>query len=157
MYMHSSDSTAWVCDFCEAAASQAGVKLTATACEPLPAELNRSLFGRAVGNVVSNALDHTPAGGSVIVTATSNGAEVTVVVADTGEGIPPDYMGSIFERFVQVPGATQGGAGLGLSIANSIVKAHGGKMTVESELGKGSVFSFTLPKEGATEDKEETA
>lgn len=74
---------------------------------------------------------------------------VTFRVRDTGEGIPKDYLDHIFERFVQVPGATGGGAGLGLSIVRSIVKAHGGEMSVESEVGKGSEFSFTLPIEAA--------
>jgi signal transduction histidine kinase len=87
-------------------------------------------------------------------TAAANG--VTFRVEDTGEGIPEDYLDKIFERFVQVPGATQGGAGLGLSIVQTIVQAHGGEMKVESELGKGSVFSFTLssdPTPVAREDK----
>jgi len=71
--------------------------------------------------------------------------EVTFSVEDTGEGIPEEYRKRIFERFVQVPGATQGGAGLGLAIAREIIKSHGGVFGVESQVGKGSSFHFTLP------------
>ena len=66
-------------------------------------------------------------------------------VQDTGIGIAAEFVPHIFERFVQVPGATRGGAGLGLSIAQSIIKAHGGCIRAESEPGKGSLFTFTLP------------
>ncbi|MFO0802832.1 MAG: heavy metal sensor histidine kinase [Gemmataceae bacterium] len=137
-----------VCDFCEAAASQAGVKLTTTACQPLPAELNRSLFDRAVGNVVSNALDHTPPGGSVIVTATSNGAGITVVVADTGEGIPPEHLPHIFDRFYRADPARAagGGVGLGLAIVRSIVELHGGSVVHASEVGRGTRVTHDLPR-----------
>jgi signal transduction histidine kinase len=72
-------------------------------------------------------------------------------VSDTGIGIPREYLGRIFERFVQVPGSRRGGAGLGLSIAQTIVRAHGGEIHVESEVGKGSTFSFTLPVAGNNE------
>lgn len=66
-------------------------------------------------------------------------------MSDTGVGIPAEYLPRIFEKFVQVPGATRGGAGLGLSIAQTVVKAHGGEISVISELGKGAAFAFTLP------------
>jgi PAS domain S-box-containing protein len=105
---------------------------------------DRSQIGRVLINLANNAIRHTHPGGRVTVTATASKNEVTFRVEDSGEGIPPEYLKSIFERFVQVPGATQGGAGLGLSIAQTIVKAHGGVMTVESELGKGSKFAFSL-------------
>jgi two-component system, NtrC family, sensor histidine kinase KinB len=72
-------------------------------------------------------------------------------VADTGTGIPPDYLNRIFERFVQVPGSRSGGAGLGLSISKKLVELHGGRISVESELGKGSTFTFSLPAVGSTE------
>jgi signal transduction histidine kinase len=80
-----------------------------------------------------------------MVRASADANDVRFQVEDTGEGIPKEYLGRIFQRFVQVPGATQGGAGLGLSIAGTIVKAHGGDMSVESEIGRGSRFQFTLP------------
>jgi len=66
-------------------------------------------------------------------------------VSDTGGGIPAQYQQHIFERFAQVPGATRGGAGLGLPISQTILHAHGGTITVESEVGQGSSFEFSLP------------
>jgi NtrC-family two-component system sensor histidine kinase KinB len=116
---------------------------------------DRVQIGRVMTNLMANAIRHTSPGGSVTISASGSSEGVTFQIADTGEGIPHEYLGSIFERFVQVPGATQGGAGLGLSIAQHIVQAHGGVMTVESQVGKGSVFSFTLPSESVAEDREE--
>ncbi len=105
---------------------------------------DQAQIGRVLNNLMANAIRHTPAGGTVTIRAIADGDHVTFSVKDTGEGIPPEYRDRIFERFVQVPGATQGGAGLGLSIAQNIVKAHGGQMSVNSEVGKGSTFRFTL-------------
>jgi signal transduction histidine kinase len=106
---------------------------------------DRSQIERVLVNLISNAIRHTTSGGHVRVRATSEGDKVTFTVADDGEGIPKEYLAKIFDRFVQVPGATGGGAGLGLSIAHNIVKAHGGNIWAESELGKGSAFHFSLP------------
>jgi PAS domain S-box-containing protein len=112
---------------------------------------DRSQIGRVLTNLVVNAIRHTPEGGSIVLRAMPTDDEVTFVVEDTGEGIPEGYLATIFDRFVQVPGATQGGAGLGLSIAQNIVRAHGGRMWAESQLGRGSKFCFTLPRNaGAT-------
>jgi NtrC-family two-component system sensor histidine kinase KinB len=108
---------------------------------------DRTQIGRVLTNLIANAIRHTPSGGQVNVYASGQADEVTFYVADSGEGIPPEYIARIFDRFVQVPGATQGGAGLGLSIANNIVRAHHGRMAVESKVGQGSVFSFTLPRD----------
>ncbi len=69
-------------------------------------------------------------------------------VADTGEGIAPEHQQRVFEKFYRVPGASTGGAGLGLSIAQEIVQAHGGEMGVTSQPGQGSTFWFTLPLKG---------
>jgi len=110
-----------------------------------PVRADRSQIERVLVNLISNAIRHTPAGGHVKVRAASEGNQVTFTVEDDGEGIPKEYLGQIFDRFVQVPGATSGGAGLGLAIAYNIVKAHGGNIWVESELGQGSAFHFTLP------------
>jgi signal transduction histidine kinase len=106
-------------------------------------------IGRVVTNLVANAIRHTNTGGVVTVRASASDKDVSFRVEDTGEGIPKDYLVHVFERFVQVPGATQGGAGLGLSIAQNIVRAHGGQMAVESEEGRGSTFSFNIPIEMA--------
>jgi len=107
---------------------------------------DRSQIGRVLTNLIANAIRHTPEGGTISIRALPTEDEVTFAVEDTGVGIPPEYLATIFDRFVQVPGATQGGAGLGLSIAQNIVRAHGGRMWAESRLGQGSRFCFTLPR-----------
>ena len=81
-------------------------------------------------------------------TAAKQGSWVEISVSDTGEGIPAQDLPNIFERFYRVDRSrarATGGSGLGLTIARRLVEAHGGKITVQSELGKGSRFSFTLP------------
>jgi signal transduction histidine kinase len=127
-------------------AATKGVTLCDETLAGLPAvQADRAQIGRVITNLVANAIRHTPGGGKVTVDASAAGDEVTFRVADTGQGIPKEYRDRVFERFVQVPGATQGGAGLGLSIVHNIVAAHGGRIAVESEVGRGSVFTFTLP------------
>lgn len=126
-------------------AEEKGVALVEEIAPNLPAvRVDKSQITRVLVNLLNNAIRHTAKGGTVTVRATPKENQVTFEVADTGEGIPAEYMAKIFDRFVQVPGATQGGAGLGLSIAQRIVKAHGGVMQVRSELGKGSTFSFSI-------------
>jgi two-component system, NtrC family, sensor histidine kinase KinB len=96
-------------------------------------------------NLISNAIRYTPAGGTVTLTADRRGEVAVLSVTDTGIGIPPDAKSRIFEKFYQVPGRPGGGAGLGLAISKEIVRAHGGRIWVESEPGQGSRFQFTLP------------
>jgi len=99
-------------------------------------------------NLLENAVAHTHKGGTIIVAAAEQGNWVEVSVSDTGEGIPPEDLPNIFERFYRVDKSrarVTGGSGLGLTIAKRLVEAHGGNITVESKLGKGSCFSFTLP------------
>ena len=105
-------------------------------------------MSQVLENLISNALRFTPAGGSVIVRVARHGAhEVICSVADTGVGIPPDELPHLFERFWQARRYRRGGAGLGLAIARGVVEAHGSALAVESELGRGSVFSFVLDAE----------
>jgi signal transduction histidine kinase len=113
-------------------------------------------IGRVLTNLLANAIRHTGSQGIVTLRASASKYDVTLHVGDTGEGIPVEYVDRIFERFVQVPGATRGGAGLGLSISNRIVQSHGGNFSVKSEVGKGSEFCFTLPKEGEATGGENT-
>ena len=99
-------------------------------------------------NLLENALAHTTNGGIVTVVARQEGNWVEVAVIDTGEGIPDEDLPNIFERFYRVDKSrarATGGSGLGLTIAKRLVEAHGGSIEVQSELGKGSRFSFTLP------------
>jgi signal transduction histidine kinase len=99
---------------------------------------------RVLTNLAANAVRHTPSGGTVKIRAERESNQVRFWVEDTGQGIPADYLPKIFERFVQVPGATGGGAGLGLPISQAIVVAHGSEIKVESQVGEGSKFTFAL-------------
>jgi PAS domain S-box-containing protein len=105
---------------------------------------DRSQIERIVANLVVNAIRYTRQG-EIRISAELRGHYVAVSVADTGEGIPQEYLPHIFDKFVQVPGAATGGAGLGLAISRLIVEAHGGQISVQSEVGHGSTFTFTLP------------
>jgi signal transduction histidine kinase len=120
-----------------------------------PVRADKSQIGRVLTNLVTNAIRHTEPGGRITLRASGGTDQVTFAVEDTGSGIPKDYREHIFERFVQVPGATGGGAGLGLSISRTIVQAHGGEMWVESELGQGSTFSFSLRTDQHSAEGEE--
>jgi NtrC-family two-component system sensor histidine kinase KinB len=106
---------------------------------------DRAQIVRVLVNLLHNAGRHTPRGGKVCVEIVAEGERSSFRVTDNGSGIPKEYLPRIFDRFVQVPGATRGGAGLGLSIAKTIVESHGGTIQAESEPGRGSTFSFTLP------------
>jgi signal transduction histidine kinase len=96
-------------------------------------------------NLITNAIQHSPAGGRVRLSAEAAGSRVRVIVADQGEGIDPEHADYVFERFYRVPGSMPGGVGLGLSIAREIVSAHGGEIGVETGSGTGCRFWFTLP------------
>jgi PAS domain S-box-containing protein len=101
-------------------------------------------------NLVSNAVKYTTSGGEIRIRAVAMNGEVRIAVRDTGSGIPAENLPHLFDRFWQARGARRGGAGLGLAIAKGIVEAHGGRIWVESKLGAGSTFAFSLPFEGDT-------
>jgi two-component system sensor histidine kinase BaeS len=128
-----------------AQADEAGVKLTASAPSGMPVvDVDPTRMRSAIGNVIANALRYTPSGGSVSVSAAAAGVDrVVISVADTGEGIAPDLLPHVFERFVR--GAESKGSGLGLAIAHDITVAHGGTIDVESALGAGTTFRISLP------------
>ncbi|HWP53967.1 MAG TPA: ATP-binding protein [Pyrinomonadaceae bacterium] len=105
---------------------------------------DRSQVERVIANLVVNAIRYTRQG-EIKINADQRGHYVAVSVSDTGEGIPSEYLPHIFDKFVQVPGAATGGAGLGLAISRLIVEAHGGQISVQSVMGHGSTFTFTLP------------
>ncbi len=127
-------------------AESTGVLLTINASDALPpVRVDTGQITRVLINLLNNAIRHTPVAGAVTIGAAVDADSVTIHVTDTGSGIPAEYQQRIFERFVQVPGATRGGSGLGLSIARQIIKAHDGEICVESEIGKGSRFMITLP------------
>jgi signal transduction histidine kinase len=114
-----------------------------------PVWMDAPRIGRAINNLVSNALRHTPEGGSVEICASPTEGGVCVEVRDTGEGIPPEDIPYIFERFYRSEKSRNralGGAGLGLAITQGIIEAHGGQIHVESAPDEFTRFIFTLPK-----------
>jgi signal transduction histidine kinase len=103
-------------------------------------------LGHALQNLLDNALTYTDRGGRVTLAASADGDSVTLSVADTGCGIPPEHLPHVFEKFFRVPGQSRGsGTGLGLAIVNEIVTAHGGAVTCESKPGTGTLFRLVLP------------
>ncbi|HEX8362850.1 MAG TPA: ATP-binding protein [Longimicrobium sp.] len=116
-----------------------------------PAELplvqaDRTRVLQVLGNLIGNAVKFTRAGGRIELRAEPEDAFVRISVADSGSGIPPESLPHVFDRFWKVREGNRHGAGLGLAIARGIVEAHGGEMRVESTLGAGTTFSFTLPQ-----------
>jgi signal transduction histidine kinase len=136
----------------EAARAQASAKGIALRAD-LPADLplvniDPQRIGQVLGNLLSNAFTHTPSGGEVVVVARARASEVEISVRDTGEGIPAEHLPYIFERFYRADKSRSrltGGTGLGLSIAKQLVEAHGGRISVKSQVGQGTTFTFTLP------------
>jgi signal transduction histidine kinase len=128
----------------QARAAAAGVTLTAEADEDVPAaDVDPARIRGVLGNLLTNALRHTPSGGSVRVTVGRSGDLVEVSVTDTGVGIAPDLLPHVFDRFVKGPGST--GSGLGLAIAWDVVTAHGGTIEIESQPGSGTTVRLRLP------------
>jgi two-component system, OmpR family, sensor kinase len=134
------------------AAEAQQVALTVQLPDPLPtAQADSDRVAQVLRNLLINGLRHTPPGGSVTVTASETGNMVEIAVADTGEGISPDDLPHVFERFWRAdPSRARGerlagGTGLGLSVAQSLVEAQGGRIWVDSVPGDGTVFRFTLP------------
>jgi len=113
-----------------------------------PVSIDWQRVNEVLHNILENAVAHTHKGGIIKVTASQKGKWVEVSVSDTGEGIPAEDLPHIFERFYRVDKSrarATGGSGLGLTIAKRLIEAHNGTIAVESKLGKGSRFSFTLP------------
>jgi signal transduction histidine kinase len=112
------------------------------------AEWDADRVAQVLGNLLHNAIKYSPSGGDVRVVVEEIGEGVRVSVADFGMGIPQQSLPHIFEPFYRAMNAKEGsarGMGLGLPIAKELVMAHGGEMAVESALGQGSTFAFTLP------------
>jgi signal transduction histidine kinase len=127
-----------------AEAAERGVALrTEVAPDMRTLDVDRVRIGEVLANLVSNALRHTPAGGTVTVGAARDEAGVAFRVTDTGEGIPADELAHVFDRFTRSPESR--GSGLGLAIAKSLVQTHGGTISAESEPGRGTTIRFVLP------------
>ncbi|AUX19690.1 histidine kinase [Sorangium cellulosum] len=108
-------------------------------------EADRERIFQVFSNLLGNAIKFTPEGGAVTVEVALERDGVRFTVADTGPGIPADRLPHVFERYWRAPGERSAGAGLGLYIAHGIVEAHGGRLWVESTVGVGTRFMFTLP------------
>jgi two-component system heavy metal sensor histidine kinase CusS len=130
------------------AAAEAGVRVGVESADGLVVRVDRTLFHQAVGNLVSNALAHTPAGGIVTLSAESAGAGVAVAVRDTGPGIPAENLPFVFDRFYRADPARSpatGRVGLGLALVKAIAELHGGTVAAESPPGRGTTVTLTLP------------
>ena len=113
-----------------------------------PCDIDQHRIGQVLHNLLNNAITHTPDRGTITVKVALQDELVEVSVTDTGEGMPPEELPYVFERFYRVDKSRSrmtGGHGLGLTIAKRIVEAHGGTISAESDLGKGSRFAFTVP------------
>ncbi len=135
---------------CEIAAMTSGIFLRLDADADLsPIPVDRDRINQVFDNLLGNAIKFSPRGGTISIEVKNAGEMIQLGVLDTGVGIPIDKLEKVFDRFYQVDGSATrrfGGAGLGLAIARRIVEAHGGRIWVESQVGSGSAFKFTLPK-----------
>lgn len=137
-----------VLEFYEASGAEAGVTLAVEGGHGLSAPFDRTLFQQAIGNLVANAIAHTPRGGSVVVRPCSTGGRLRVEVADTGRGIADDDLPHVFDRFYRANRARSGSAdnlGLGLAVVRSIVTLHGGQVAIESGTRVGTRVTLETP------------
>ncbi|VEH41199.1 Signal transduction histidine-protein kinase BaeS [Kocuria rosea] len=134
----------------DATAQNVSVTAISTGMEVTPVLVDQERMGQVLGNLLENALRHTPSGGSITVHTDHTPEAVTVTVTDTGEGIDPEHLPHVFERFYRANSgreAHRGGSGLGLAISKSLVEAQGGTLEVTSEgPGRGSRFRIRLPR-----------
>jgi two-component system heavy metal sensor histidine kinase CusS len=140
---------ATVCAFYEVTAAEAGVRLGVVKAAKVQADLDRPLFQRAVGNLVANALAHTPAGGTITLTVADDATSIRVEVSDTGCGIPAVHLARLFDRFYRADyarSAKNGNVGLGLAIVRSIIELHGGRVEIASEVGQGTHATLIFPR-----------
>jgi len=135
-------------EYYEASALEAGISLrTKASGDPVFARLDRMLMQRAVDNLISNAIVHTPPGGTVELAACTEGATIRIDVTDTGVGIPAEALPKVFDRFFRVdPSRSQasGGTGLGLAIVQGIVSLHGGSAEIASQPGLGTTVTLRI-------------
>jgi signal transduction histidine kinase len=133
-------------DLYEAQAAAGGVVLTMGSRDGSPIRADHDRLLQALSNLVGNALKFTPAGGTVSLHVDDDGDAVRISVVDSGPGIGREHIARVFEPFWQSSQADRRGRGLGLAIAKGIVEAHGGRIWLESELGRGTTVCFTVPK-----------
>ncbi|NNA70282.1 ATP-binding protein [Pseudomonas gessardii] len=127
-------------------ALEKGVDLSFNAEPGLQINADPERLFQVLSNLIGNAIKFTPRLGKIGISAMSNGEEIVFAVRDSGEGIAPDQLPHVFDRYWTLAENNPTGSGLGLYITQGIVKAHGGRIEAESELGRGSEFRFTVPK-----------
>lgn len=126
-------------------AALGGALVVAETEEGLELDCDPDRLRQALDNLIANAVGHSPAGGTVTVTARLVGGSVVIAVADKGEGIASDDLGRVFEPGVRLT-AARPGSGLGLAVVHTIARAHGGEVEVESSPGQGATFRLVLPR-----------
>ncbi|OGS18620.1 MAG: hypothetical protein A2219_02125 [Elusimicrobia bacterium RIFOXYA2_FULL_50_26] len=134
-------------ELAEGQALKKSIQLAVEAPENLPSIFcDADLMDRVFTNLVGNALKFTPENGKVSITFEDSPDMLRMAVVDTGEGIPPEYIDKVFDKFQQVTGQRKGGTGLGLTICRHITEAHMGKIWAESAIGRGTKMVFTIPR-----------
>jgi two-component system sensor histidine kinase KdpD len=125
-----------------------GREVKVTLAELPPVMADEGFVDKVLSNLIENATKYSPAGSPIFISAERRGEMVQVSVADRGIGVDLSEQGLIFERFYRAQGPRTSGTGMGLAISRAIIEAHNGVLSVTSQLGEGSVFSFTLPVAG---------
>jgi two-component system phosphate regulon sensor histidine kinase PhoR len=143
------DVLAVAVDVCAPKAEAKGIALLVECPQGLYVDANPPLLEQAVVNLLDNAVKYSPDGTTVRVTAAPDDGEVVIVVSDEGQGVPREHLPRLFERFYRVDKARSrdlGGTGLGLSIVKHVTQVHGGHVSVDSVVGRGSTFRIHLPR-----------
>lgn len=136
-------------NYFETSAQEAGLSLVTECPDGLVLDVDRTLFQRAISNLVSNAMAHTPPGGAISMVVHATETSVVIEVRDTGEGVPDEDQVRVFDRFYRADkarNASSGRMGLGLPIAKSIMDLHGGTISLRSKVGHGTVVALTFPR-----------
>src|SRR5262249_19806120 len=139
------------------AAQQCHIDLSAEAPQDYRVRADYGRLLQVIGNLLTNAVKFTPAGGRVVLSAKPVAGEIVFAVSDNGPGIAPEVAGHLFERFWQARDVDRRGIGLGLAISKGIVEAHGGQIWVESKPGAGSIFSFSIPARSSSSDGDQSS
>jgi two-component system heavy metal sensor histidine kinase CusS len=137
-----------IVDFFGISAAEKGERLEVDILPHLVIRADKSLFQRAIGNLITNSIRYTPPGGEIVISAEETPDAVVIQVKDTGEGIAADHLPKVFDRFYRVDpsrSAASGGAGLGLSIVKGIMTLHRGHVEILSQVGSGTKVRLSFP------------